>query len=122
MSVKKDLAGSIVYLAPVIGKINTTQYLIDVLKKLYEDNDSQVKIEIIKNILPLAQVLTLRVLLQQILPMISQLLNDTDWSIRKKTLLVIGDLYMKLDESEKISSKLLIAISQKLKDKVFNIR
>jgi serine/threonine-protein phosphatase 2A regulatory subunit A len=84
------LAGSILFICPLIGKKNTTDHILPLFLQLLKDDDSEVRITLFKKLNEITKVLGLDILSQSVVPALTNLANDKNWRIRHSSIDIIS--------------------------------
>lgn len=116
------ISSSVLYLAPIIGKNQSTDHIKEILTHLLKDNDSRIKVELFKNHKPLAQVLSSSSLINILNPILKDLITDKDWNVRNKGLQAYDAYLTKLGEDYCSSDTVLENIKSLMVDRIFAVR
>lgn len=122
VDLKGAVAGSVLYLAPAIGKTQSNEHIKEVLVSLLKDESSHIRVELLKNHEPLASVMSLSSLVNILNPVLKQLLADKDWRIRAQGVMALERYLIKLGEVYCSSDSVLDDLKANLRDRVFAVR
>lgn len=118
IEIKKAAASTLPYLSTTLGKNNTNKHLKQIITDFLKEKDSSIQSAIFENLEPLTTTIPLEDILSIINPILLKLLNDKNWTIRKKAIQTYEILLIKGGNDENI----LKAIRTKLSDRVFEVR
>ena len=82
LHVRSALATTIMGLAPVVGRENTTQLLLPLFLRLLRDENSEVRLNIISKLECVNEVIGIDLLSQSLLPAVVDLAEDRQWRVR----------------------------------------
>ncbi|CAH8600171.1 unnamed protein product [Heterobilharzia americana] len=80
--VKSALAGAILGLAPLVGKASTTEHLLPIFLAQLNDDNPEVRLNVISNLEQVNSVIGIDHLATSLLPAIVQLAEDPKWRVR----------------------------------------
>ncbi|CAH8532610.1 unnamed protein product [Schistosoma turkestanicum] len=80
--VKSALAGAILGLAPLVGKISTIEHLLPIFLAQLNDDNPEVRLNVISNLEQVNSVIGIDHLATSLLPAIIQLAEDPKWRVR----------------------------------------
>ena len=119
---KAAVAGSVLYLAPVVGKSQSNEHIKEILVSLLKDENSSIRVELLKNHEPLATVLPLSSLVNILNPVFKRLLGDKDWKVREQGVIALERYLIKLGDVYCSSDSVLDDIKANLRDRVYSVR
>ena len=117
--VRSSLASSITQIAPQIGKPNSQNYLFGIIKQCLQDNNTEVRLNIITTLDSLYYVMVLNELSADVMVTVKRLAEDSNWRCRLQTIELIPELIRLMKENENELVKIAL---DGLKDKVYSIR
>lgn len=120
--IKAAVAGSVLYLAPAIGKTQSNEHIKEILVGLLKDESSDIRVELLKNHEPLAAVMSLSSLVNILNPVLKELLADKDWKIREQGVKALEKYLIKLGEVYCSSDSVLDDLKANLRDRVYAVR
>ncbi|KAH3757650.1 phosphoprotein phosphatase A [Pelomyxa schiedti] len=119
--VRAALAGVISSLAPILGRDDTVQYLVDVLVELLKDDFHEVRLHILSKLEPVHKVIGVEILSQALLPAFFKLAEDRQWRVKLSIIEYTPQLAQQLG-IEFFNQKLNDMCLMWLTDPVFAIR
>lgn len=79
-------------MADVIGKDYTSQKVVPILMELLKDDNSEVKLNVVKGLVKIAKVIGVELLSPQLLTTLSNMTKDGQWRVRMGVFELIADL------------------------------
>lgn len=122
VDLKASVAGSVLYLAPIIGKSQSNERIKEILVCLLKDDSSMIRVELLQNHEPLASVMSLSSLVNILNPVLKQLLADKDWKVREQGVKALEKYLIKLGEVYCSSDSVLDDLKAILRDRVYAVR
>lgn len=120
--IKAAVAGSVLYLAPAIGKSQSNEHIKEILVGLLKDESSEIRVALLNNHEPLAAVMSLSSLVNILNPVLKELLADKDWKIREQGVRALEKYLIKLGEVYCSSDSVLDDLKANLRDRVYAVR
>ena len=120
--IKAAVAGSVLYLAPAIGKTHSNEHIKEILVGLLKDESSEIRVALLNNHEPLAAVMSLSSLVNILNPVLKELLADKDWKIREQGVRALEKYLIKLGEVYCSSDSVLDDLKANLRDRVYAVR
>lgn len=120
--IRKMIARSISYLAPLCTQSSSLDLLKDMISIILKDENPEVKSMLMSNSEPLTKCFASPQLSMIFSPHLLEHLNDKNWKIRKDALVCMEVLCSKLGESFASEDKIIKAIKERLSDRVFEVR
>lgn len=120
--IKAMVAGSVLYLAPAIGKTQSNEHIKEILVGLLKDESSNIRVELLNNHEPLAAVMSLSSLVNILNPVLKELLADKDYKIREQGVRALEKYLIKLGEVYCSSDSVLDDLKANLRDRVYAVR
>ena len=120
--VRINLAHALPHLAPYIGPSHATELLLPLVLRLLRDESSEVRLEIIRELSSLVQVVGMDKLLSNaLLPALNTLVNDAQWRVRQAVVGHIPSLATFLTP-DIFDAQLLPLLRQCMSDPVWAVR
>lgn len=82
IQVKISLAGVLMGLSPIIGKVNTTEHLLPIFLTQLKDENAEVRLNLISKLDCLSEVIGAKQASQNLIPTIIELADDAKWRVR----------------------------------------
>ena len=115
------LASSLLTVAPMIGKQKTGELILPVFSNLLKDQDSEVRINLLKKLGDLNKVIGVESLLNSIIPALQELNNDKNWRIRKATIEHLA-FFAKQIGPQFFSAQIIKLLLTCINDRVYSVR
>ena len=120
--VKSSLSENMLKICPLIDKQKINQYIFPIFTTLINDENLDIRINLINNLSQLSKIVESKIILEKIIPSIVEISGKKSWRVRNKIINIIPILSTDLFDQTIFMKNILPICLNYLTDHVFAIR